>query len=194
VRDGHAGPRSFLHWYWRVLGLFGLSSTWLATGNSPNARRDADLFLQAALSCADQSLQALAWAVKAQMVQAERSWPDATDCIEKALAAADDFEAPIFAWRVHLIAAEFYQGTRDSKAAEQHRPCAEALILGLANSFEEGEALRESLLSAVPFRRILGGLGNSKTAVRPRLVRLTQPTPFESGSTPTRANVGIKAL
>jgi hypothetical protein len=40
-----------------------------------------------------------------------------------------------------MIAADFYQETSDSKAAEQHRACAEALILGLANSFEEGEAL-----------------------------------------------------
>jgi hypothetical protein len=69
---------------------------------------------------------------------------------------------PIFAWRVHIIAAAFYQGTRDSKAAEQHRARAEALILELAHSFEEGAPLRESILRAAPVRRTLGDLRNAK--------------------------------
>jgi DNA-binding winged helix-turn-helix (wHTH) protein/tetratricopeptide (TPR) repeat protein len=160
VREGHPGPRSFLDWYWRILGLFGLSSAWLATGDFPNARRDADLFLQAALSCADRSLQALAWALEAQVVQAEGAWAVARDCIEKAFAAVNDLDVPIFGWRVHIIAAEVFHGARDSKAAEQHRASAERLILGLANSFEEGEPLRESILRVAPVRRRLGGRGN----------------------------------
>src|SRR5262249_31434060 len=92
VRNGHVGPKRFLDWYWRMLGLFGSSSAHLAIGDLANAGRDADLFLQAALSCADRSLQGLAWAVKAQVVHAEGRWADARDCIEKALSAMKDFE------------------------------------------------------------------------------------------------------
>jgi DNA-binding winged helix-turn-helix (wHTH) protein/tetratricopeptide (TPR) repeat protein len=158
VRNGQVGPKSFLDWYWRMLGLFGSSSAHLSTGNLANAGRDAELFLQAALSCADRSLQGLAWAVKGQVVQAEGRWEDARDCIEKALSAMKDFETPIFALRVQIIASDFYQGSKDSKAAERHRENAKTLILQLANSFDQEDPHRESLLSAAPVRRILGRL------------------------------------
>jgi tetratricopeptide (TPR) repeat protein len=144
VRNGHVWPRSFLDWYWRILGLFGSSRAHLATGNLANAGRDADLFLQAALSCADRSLQGLAWAVKGQVVQAEGKWEDARDCIEKALSAMKDFETPIFAWRVQIIASDFYQGTKDSKAAERHSENAKTLIIQLANSFDQEDPHRDT--------------------------------------------------
>jgi tetratricopeptide (TPR) repeat protein len=155
VRNGQVGPKSFLDWYWRMLGLFGSSRAHLVTGNLANAGRDADLFLQAALSCADLSLQGLAWAVKGQVVQAEGRWEDARDCTEKALSAMKDHETPIFAWRVQIMASDFYQGSKDSKAAERHRENAKTLIMRLANSFDQEDPHRESLLSAAPVRRIL---------------------------------------
>jgi tetratricopeptide (TPR) repeat protein len=156
VRNGQVGPKSFLDWYWRMLGLFGSSRAHLATGNLANADKDADLFLRAALSCADRSLQGLAWAVKGQVVWAEGRWDDARGCAEKALSAVKDFEMPIFAWRVHMMASDFYRGSKDSKAAERHRDNAKSLILQLANSFDHEDPHRESLLSASPVRRILG--------------------------------------
>ena len=149
ARNDQVEPRSFLHWYWRTLGLFGSSSAHLATGNLANAGRDADLFLQAALSFADRSIQGLAWAVKGQVFQAEGRWEDARDCLEKALSAIKDFEAPIYAWRIYLIAADIYQGLNDSIAAESHRETAKTLILQLANSFEKEDPHRATLLSAV---------------------------------------------
>jgi DNA-binding winged helix-turn-helix (wHTH) protein/tetratricopeptide (TPR) repeat protein len=159
ARNGHVGPRSFLDWYWRMLGLFGSSSAHLATGNLANAGRDAVLFVQTALSCADRSLQGLAWAVKAQVVQAEGRWEEARDCMENALSAMNGFEAPVFAWRAHIIAVDFYRGARDINAAERHRENAATLILQLANSFEREDPHRETLLSAAPVRRILGRCG-----------------------------------
>src|SRR5262245_2755907 len=158
ARNGHAGPRSFLDWYWRMLGLFGSSSAHLATGNLANAGRDADLFLQAALSCADRSLQGLAWAMKGQAVQAEGRLEDGRDCIEKALSAMKDFETSIFGWRVQIMASDFYQGSMNSEAAERHRENAETLILQLADSFDQEDPHRESLLSAAMVRRVLGRL------------------------------------
>ncbi|MCI0420176.1 MAG: hypothetical protein L0312_13290, partial [Acidobacteria bacterium] len=134
VRNGHMGPKSFLDWYWRMLGLYGSSRAHLVTGNLTDAFRDAELFLQAALSCADRSLQGLAWAVMGQVAQAEGRWEDARDCTEKALSAMRDFETPIFAWRVQIIAADFYQGSKDSKAAERHRENARALIYNLCHA------------------------------------------------------------
>jgi DNA-binding winged helix-turn-helix (wHTH) protein/tetratricopeptide (TPR) repeat protein len=152
VHNGHMGPKSFLDWYWRMLGLFGSSRAHIATGNLKDAFRDAELFLQAALSCADRSLQGLAWAVKGQVVQAEGRWDDARDCLKKALSLMKNFEAPVFAFRVQMMAADIYQGSKDSKAAERHRDNARALILQLANSFDQEDPRRESLLSAAPVR------------------------------------------
>lgn len=148
VRKGHLGPKGFLDWYWRMFGLFGSSRAHLAMGDLAHAERDADLFIQAALTCADRSLKGLAWAVKAQVAQAGGRREEAGDCIEKALSAMEDFEAPIFAWRVELTAAEIYQGSKDSKAAERHREKAKTLVLHLANSFEKEDPYRETLLSA----------------------------------------------
>jgi hypothetical protein len=152
-----------------MLGLFGSSRAHLATRNLANAGRDADLFLQAALSYADRSIQGLAWAVKGQVFQAEGRWEDARDCIEKALSAMEDFETPMFAWRVHIIASDFYQDSKDSKAAERHRENAKTLILQLANSFDQADPHRESLLSAAPVRRVLGRLQNlTATSEQPK--------------------------
>lgn len=137
VRNLEVKPRSFLDWYWRMLGLYGSSRAWLAARNLPNASRDAELFLEATLSCADRPLQALAWTVKAQVVGLERGWEDARDSIEKALLAMKDFEAPISAWRVHTVVAEFCLATKDDKAAKYHRARAKELIAGLADSFEQ---------------------------------------------------------
>src|SRR5262249_2693184 len=152
VRNDQPGPKSFLDWYWRMLGLFGSSRAHLATGNLANAGGDADLFLQAALSCADRSLQGLAWAVKGQVVLAEGRWEDARDCTEKALSVMKVFETPIFAWRVQIMVSDFYQSSKDSKAAERHRKDAETLILQLANSFDQEDPHRESLLLSLATR------------------------------------------
>jgi len=158
VRNGQVGPKSFLDWYWRMLGLFGSSRAHLLTGNLANAGRDAELFFQAALSCADRSLQGLAWAVKAQVARAVGREEEARDCIEEALSTMKDFDAPIFAWRVQIIAADIYQEPKEIEAAERHRENAKTLILQLANSFEQENPHRETLLSATQVRRILGSM------------------------------------
>src|SRR5262249_20685698 len=170
--NGQEGSKSFLDWYWRMLGLYGARKAHLATGNLGKDGRDAHPFLQAAQSCADRSLQGLAWAVKAQVIQAEGRWEDARDCIEKALSTMKDFEIPIFAWRVQIMASDFYQGSKDSKAAERHRENAKTLILQLANSFDQEDPHRESLLSAAPVRRILGRLRNLTATLEQSKVKL----------------------
>ena len=151
ARNGRVGPRSILDWYWKMLGLFGSSRAYLAMGNIPGAGRDADLFVQAARFCADRSLQVLSLAMKAQVAQAEERWEDARDSIEKALAAMKDFAAPIYAWRIHLIAADIYRGMKDRPAAERHGENAKTLLRQLAHSFEPEDPQRESLLSAARF-------------------------------------------
>src|SRR5262245_14045656 len=77
VIDLENSPKFFLHWYWRMNAQLGLSDVWLASGNLPSARREADRFLQAALSTAEPNLHALAWDVNARVAMAGKDWDDA---------------------------------------------------------------------------------------------------------------------
>jgi DNA-binding winged helix-turn-helix (wHTH) protein/tetratricopeptide (TPR) repeat protein len=164
AQDDPARPRRFLDWYWRLLGLFGSSRAWLATRSLANACRDAELFLRGAQSCADRSLESLAWALKAELADAQQDWREARANCEKALAAMKDPEVPIFAWRVHAIVADSHCRSKDEKAAEQERRRARNLIVGLAESFEEGEPLRASILKATYLGQTVDDLSESKPA------------------------------
>jgi len=44
-----------------MMAQLGLSNVWLLSGNILNARLEADLLLESALSTADPHMQALAW-------------------------------------------------------------------------------------------------------------------------------------
>jgi tetratricopeptide (TPR) repeat protein len=156
VRNPEAHPKFFLHWYWRMIAQLGLADVSLEEGNLVKARREADGFFAAASSVADPALQALAREAQARVAMAENDWKSATQCVESALAVLKRFEVPIVAWRVQATAAELYAGAGNPEIAEKHRSRAGILILQLADSFEEGEPLRESFLGAAPVRRILG--------------------------------------
>ena len=69
---------------------------------------------------------------------------------QKALVVLEKFAVPMAAWRVHATAREYYRRMKNDETAEKHRTRAEELIRLLANSFDEGEPLRESLLAADP--------------------------------------------
>lgn len=158
-----ARPRGFLDWYWRLLALFGSSQAWLAIEKVPNAERDADLFLRETLACADRSLQALAWAVKAEIAKVRQQRSEARNLCEKAISAAKNCEVPIIAWRVHAIAARVCQSAGDTAAAEQHRERARNFLLGLASSIENLEPLRVSILEAPHFKDL-----GASTVARPQ--------------------------
>src|SRR6266850_524892 len=65
-------------------------------------------------------------------------------------------EIPVSAWRVHATAWDLYSHQREDESAEAHRARAKELIMKIADSFKQGEPLRESFLSAAPVRRIFG--------------------------------------
>jgi hypothetical protein len=163
VRNPDLTPKFFLHWIWRMTAQLGLSNVWLLSGNILNARREADLFLESALSTADPHLQALAWEMKTRVAMAEQDWMGAREHVRRALAIVEQFEILVAAWQVHATAWQLYLYTRDDKAAEASRERAEACILKIADSFARDEPLRASFLSASPIARVLGA--SSKRAV-----------------------------
>jgi tetratricopeptide (TPR) repeat protein len=148
ILDKDVTPNFFLHWYWRMQAQLGLGNVWLASGHLLNARREADRFLESALSTADPSLQALAWDLEARVAIAEGDWVVSKRDIEKALAILDRFQIPTAAWRIHGTAQKLYRRLKKDKEAETHRKRAEASILALANSFAPDEPLRKTFLAA----------------------------------------------
>jgi len=138
-----------------MLAELGMSNAFLRKGDVARARREADRFLQSALSTADPNLQAFAWEMKARVAIAEKDWMLASESIQEALAIVEKREVPMSAWRVHATAWEFYRLQKNDEAAERHRAQTAARIHALAGSFLEDEPLRGIFLAADPVRRIL---------------------------------------
>lgn len=155
VRNPETTPKFFLHWSWRMTARLGVSEAWLLSGSLEKAGIEADDYLSAALETADPHLQALAWEMQARIAIAKEDWSRAEDCVRKALEILRRFEVPVAAWQIHATAWRLYQSKQQHAEAESHRKQAQAYIFKIADSFPEGEPLRESFLSAVPITRIL---------------------------------------
>jgi DNA-binding winged helix-turn-helix (wHTH) protein/tetratricopeptide (TPR) repeat protein len=155
VLDPEKTPGFSLHWRWRMRAQHGATEARLQAGDIENARLEADGFLDAALSTEEPNIHAFAWEVRARVAIAEKRRALALECIENALAVVNRFEIPVSAWRVHATAWELYSHEGEYTRAAQHRSRAREVIMSIADSFEPGEPLRESLLSAAPVRHIL---------------------------------------
>jgi tetratricopeptide (TPR) repeat protein len=95
-----------------------------------------------------------AWEIKSRAARAARDFDSALECIQHALAILDQFEIPLAAWQVHRTAWELYAELGDREKAAQHRARAQEIVMSVADSFEPGEPLRETFLSAPPTRHI----------------------------------------
>jgi DNA-binding winged helix-turn-helix (wHTH) protein/tetratricopeptide (TPR) repeat protein len=155
VRDFQVTPRFFLHWRWRMHAVLGTIEALLGGGEIANAWREADAFLESALSVADPNMRALAWEIKARAARAASECDEARRCIESALPILEKFEIPVTAWQVHRTAWDLYADEGDRESADRHRARAIEIIKQLVDSFEQGDPLIESLLGAPPIRRIL---------------------------------------
>ena len=141
-------PRFFLDWYWRIVGRLALCEAWIAKGELNAAAEESDRALHAAVSTTDPVLKARAWGVKVRIAQSEQDWHRAEQCLKEAFDALTSEVVPSAAWQVHAAAAELYRLSGNQMLARQHRTCAAATLRGLAGSFREGDALRETLLAA----------------------------------------------
>jgi tetratricopeptide (TPR) repeat protein len=156
VLDFQTTPRFFLHWHWRMQAQLGVTQAWLYAGDLDNAHREADAFLESALSTAEPNLRARAWEIKSRIARAEMDHQGAMEYIEKALAILNNFDIPVTAWHVHRTAADLFGDQGTHQKAGRQRTRAKELIMRIADSFEPGEPLREAFLSAPPIRRIFG--------------------------------------
>jgi len=138
-------PRFFLDWYWRMIARLGLSRAWLVNGQRENARREAELFLEAALSTSDPNLQAMAWEMQARVATSPGL---ALDHLQKGFTVLEAVAVPSAAWRLHAAAARLNATSGDNAKAEHHREQAAGILRQLALSLPEGSSLRKSLEAA----------------------------------------------
>ncbi len=145
-----------IDWYWRIQLQSSLTELWLAKGDLNQARTEAERFLEVTLATAERTWQALAWEANTRVAMAQRDFERAHECITKALSTIEGCEVPLAAWRVHATAAELYQGSKKSEAAEHHRELSRATILKLADSLPAEEPLRKTFLAAPSVCKVLG--------------------------------------
>jgi tetratricopeptide (TPR) repeat protein len=143
-RDEH--PRFFLDWYWRMMARLGLSRAWLAKKDLESARRESELFLEAALSTADPNLKALAWEMQARIGMGQPGL--AEQYLENGFRALAEIEVPRAAWRLHVTACALYASSGNTAQADHHRNCAAGVLERLALSLSEEASLRDALLAA----------------------------------------------
>jgi tetratricopeptide (TPR) repeat protein len=160
VRDPRITPSFILHWRWRLRARLGVSEALLQAGDISDAHREADDVVASALAAADPNMRALAWEMKSRVARAENDFDGARVCVDHALAILDRFDIPVAAWQVHRTAWDLYTDLGDRESADGHRALAKELIMRIADSFDDGEPLRESLLTAPPVRHVLSEQGH----------------------------------
>ena len=126
----------------------------LSAGDIPNARREADGFLESALSVADPNLRAFGWEINSRVARAEGDSCAARAHIENALAVVDQLGIPVSGWQVHRTAGDLCEDEGDHARANEQRARAQQLIMKIADSFEPGEPLRASFLAVPPIHRL----------------------------------------
>jgi hypothetical protein len=155
VREREMVPKFYLHWYWRMRAELGLADAYLQMGEVNDAQREADRFLQSALSTADPNLQLLAWELMTRLSLARNDLKGGKKFLQNAFAILAKVNVPVSAWRLHSTAWEFETRNNKQEAAEKHRAEAKSGILAIASSFAADEPLREIFLSAEPVRKVL---------------------------------------
>lgn len=155
VHDPRITSNFILHWRWRLQAQLGMTEARLQAADVAGAHREADEVLASALSAADPHMRALAWEMKSRVARAENDLDGARLCIDRALAILDVFDIPVTAWQIHSSACNLYADRGDRERAAGHRARAKEVIMGIADSFEHDEPLRESLLKAPPVRHVL---------------------------------------
>src|SRR5262249_306715 len=158
VLDPQTTPKFFLHWMWRMTAQLGVTESWLRSKEIEKAKVEADAFLHSALETADPHLQALSWEMQTRVAIAKEDWGRAANCVHKGLDIVGRVDVAVAGWQVHARAWRLHQRRQRYTEAESHRESAQADILKIADSFPEGEPLRDTFLSAAPIARILNPL------------------------------------
>lgn len=146
VRNRATHPKFFLQWYWKIVAQYGLAAALLELGRLDQAKTEAIRFDDAARTTADPALKALAGETLARVAAEEGDLGASGRHLEAAFASLRPVEPPPAAWRVHWTAAIVYRQSGNCGASEFHQTRARAILRQLADSLEQSDPLRASLL------------------------------------------------
>jgi len=148
VRDRQLKPKVFLQRYWRMISEFGIVGALLDLGDLEAAQTAAEIFVEEAGNTADPAQRSPAWDALARVAAAKGDLKRALDCSAKAIDEMRGFDLPSVAWRVHSTASWLHARVGAVDAAASYSQRATAALLLVANSFQKGDPLRQTLLVA----------------------------------------------
>ncbi|MDD5033249.1 MAG: AAA family ATPase [Methylococcaceae bacterium] len=135
---------------YRLMLHQGLGVYWLAQQEPARARDEVErLLLELADLPVERTYRALGYRMLTEIAMMEQSWEEAQTCLLKALAITEveGPEVPLAAWRVYATAAELHASQGRLKESENFRNKAATGLSRLADSLDENDPLRQSLLA-----------------------------------------------
>jgi DNA-binding winged helix-turn-helix (wHTH) protein len=155
ARDEMNSHPIVLDWCFRLPLQAALSELWLLSGNLAQAREEASVYLNIALSTDDYTYRALAMEVNARVAMAQEEMSVARDLISRGIQTVEERDVPLATWRVHAAAASFFEVSGQTVLAQRHRQIAKDAILSLADSLGPRHTLKAKFLSAPVVARVL---------------------------------------
>ena len=125
----------------------GFCEYWLAQGNLRQARREATRLCELAMLPPERTYLAIGHQLLAKVAIAEQAWDEAQAQVSRALAIVEGAEVPLAAWRVYATAAELHRCKGHTVEVETYRRRGVEVIQALADSLDDNDLLRPSLLA-----------------------------------------------
>jgi tetratricopeptide (TPR) repeat protein len=139
-----------LNWYWRIAAEWVLAQIWIAKGDSAHANHHVEELLALTANLPEATWRALALETAARVAMGKRDLALTQAYITKALATIENREGALATWRVHTVAAEFFELAGNSIPAQRHRELSHAAMLRLGGSLRPGHAFRKAMLASRP--------------------------------------------
>ena len=114
----------------------------------------ADALLKRTLTTADPVMRSLAWDAVARVAEAREDLPRALECAGRAIAELPEHGGlPDTTWRAHATSARIHARAGDRETAAGHCDKAVSVLRAAAQSFDEGDPFRRSLIAAAEVLR-----------------------------------------
>ncbi|HSE37744.1 MAG TPA: AAA family ATPase [Blastocatellia bacterium] len=148
VSDRLGRERVLMDWVLRILLHHALSRGWLAQGKLTEARQGAERVYQLAGPPGERTYLALAHLTIAEAAMRRRDSNEADASLDRARRMIEGINAPLAEWRVYAAAATLHEQRGSAEEAARQRRCGLEVLNRLANSLDETDRLRDSLLGA----------------------------------------------
>ena len=162
-----ARERILMDWVLRILLHHALSRYWLAKGKPAEARQDAERVFELASRSGEATYLALAHLLIAEIAIESRDWNAADVALTQSMKVIEEVNAPLAEWRVWAAAAKLHEQKGRIEEAALDRQRGLEVLNRLAESLDETDSLRHSLLGST-FFRISGVVGEESRETRQR--------------------------